>query len=472
MEITQVYFGLFLGISVLLYHLMPARSTWVVLMGSGLVFLALSSFTALWVALDVIIINYLIGIGQSSIRRKRTLLISAIIINLGFLGIFKYFNILNKFTASFGNWFDFDPSGLFIQLFLPLGISYYIFQAISYQIDIYRGKLLPEQHFGHFASYLIFFPKLTAGPIERPKGFLDQLKTPGITYDDFSDGFRLLLWGFFKKMFISGNIHFLIQPIFDDPEIHGGWPMILASCLYTIQIYADFSGYTDIALGSARLFGINLSQNFNRPLLSRSLTEFWRRWHITLSNWVNDYIYQPLSLWLSINFNTGKWGVLIAVLISFMIIGVWHGAKWTFVAFGAVQALILAAEIVLIKTRKKHFANKVGFRIAGILFTFSVFTFSCLFFKGASMDESISWISSLVDFQNPLPRLTWSDREVFILLAVPTFLIIDHLIMKNGFVTWCKEQHPIIRWMVYGVLIYAVLAGPVTEVEPFIYEAY
>jgi len=479
MEITHIHYLIFLVVSVLSFYCVPTKFKWLTLFTSSLVFIGLHSWTALLLALVLSLFNFAASkhiYGRLKSDKKKTHLGGVIFINLLILGMFKYLNLWNKGIGWLGDLFAFNTDDLLVTLFLPIGISYIVFQAISYQIEIQRGQLEPQRNLGYLITYLTFFPKLTAGPIEKPKTFIEQLSPPEVKYSNFSDGFRLLLWGLFKKIFISANIHALIQPIFDRSDLYSEKVFIIAACLYTIEIYADFSGYTDMARGAGKLFGIRLTDNFNRPLLASSLTEFWRRWHISLSTWVNDYVYTPLSMWLSLKFNPGKWVIIITILISFSIIGLWHGANWTFLWFGLIQALVLIIE-VLTKNVRARASGKIPRSITqflGVVFTFAIFTFSCLFFRASGMTEFLGWFDEQSYLAEPTGILKWlkSNSFQFVALIVICFVFIDHVLLKKGFVHWCNHQPGWIRWIIYSILLYAVLAGSPIKIEPFIYQAF
>jgi len=357
MEVKSLYFVLFLPLVVFVYYLFPQRYKSTILFLSSLFFVAFNSTTSILVLLSVITVNYftaqIINEKEKTNIRQYYLWIT-ILINLIILGLFKYYNAINRGSNFITDLIQVENPIPHIEWLLPLGISYYIFQAIGYNIEVYRATEEPEKHFGHFAAYLSFFPKLIAGPIEKSIDFLPQLKEhTSLKYQNISDGCRLIIWGLFKKMIVAEHIHEFIAPIFSNANEHSGIPLILSLLFYTVEIYADFSGYTDIAIGSARLFGIKLSINFMQPFFASSITDFWRRWHISLSDWVNNYIYTPLSMWISITFNFKKWGIIFSVFLSFLILGIWHGSDFTFALLGGIQGLILGYEILTLKTRKK-----------------------------------------------------------------------------------------------------------------------
>jgi D-alanyl-lipoteichoic acid acyltransferase DltB (MBOAT superfamily) len=434
---------------------------------------AFNSATSFVVLLSVIIVNYIsaqqINKKENNSIRQYYLWIT-ILINLIILGLFKYYNAINRGSNFISDLLQIENPIPHIEWLLPLGISYYVFQAISYNIEVYRETEAPEKHFGHFAAYLSFFPKMIAGPIEKSIDFLPQLKeTITLKYQNISDGGRLILWGAFKKIVVAAHINEFIQPIFDSPTEHSGIPLIIALLFYTVEIYADFSGYTDIALGSARLFGIKLSLNFMQPFFATSLTDFWRRWHISLSTWVNNYIFTPLSIWISITFNFKKWGIIFSVFFSFLLLGMWHGSDLNFALFGGVQGLILGYEILTIKTRKKLSTTipKNLYRPISIAFTLLAFAFSCIFFKADGINEAQLWIAEMSQLNNF--SFFANLQFIYLALGIVVFIAIDHVAFQKGFELWCSTQHIVVRWSIYLLLIFAIITLSGVNTYPFIY---
>lgn len=474
MEVKSLYFVIFLPITALIYYLFPQRLKWLILFLSSLFFIAFNSTTSLIVLLFVIITNYTSAqlINNSITSKKRQLrLWTTILINLIILGLFKYYNTINRGSNFITDLLQIENSIPHIEWLLPLGISYYIFQAIGYNIEVYRESEEPEKHFGNFAAYLSFFPKLIAGPIEKSIDFLPQLKENiTLKYENISNGGRLILWGLFKKIVIAEHINEYIQPFFDNPNEHSGLPLIFALLFYTVEIYADFSGYTDIALGSARLFGIKLSINFMQPFFSTSLTDFWRRWHISLSTWVNNYIYTPLSMWIAITFNFKRWGIIFSVFFSFLLLGIWHGSNLTFAIFGGLQGIILSYEILSSKMRKKlSTATPNGlYKTISITLTLLAFAFSCIFFKANGISEAQMWIGEMSQLNKNLTTLG-SFQFPLTAFAISTFIFIDHHIFKEGFDNWCESSHLITRWLVYLLFIFAIITLSGVNTYPFIY---
>ena len=285
------------------------------------------------------IVDYLVGIGLSKTEKtgkRKFLLLISIFVNLGFLGVFKYFNFFAENFAQaftlFGS--SIEPNRL--NIILPVGISFYTFQTLSYSIDVYKKKLQPTKDIVAFFAFVSFFPQLVAGPIERATNLLPQFyKKREFSYDKATDGMRQILWGLFKKMVIADNCARLVNDIFDNFETFSGSTLLFGIVLFAFQIYGDFSGYSDIAIGTSRLFGFNLKRNFAFPYFSRDIAEFWRRWHISLSTWFRDYVYIPLG-----GSRGGKFSQVRNIFIIFIVSGFWHGANWTFIVWGALNAYI------------------------------------------------------------------------------------------------------------------------------------
>ena len=268
--------------------------------------------------------------------RRRIVCATNILLNLIILGIFKYLNFFGENFALLLDALGFKCDWVTLDILLPVGISFYTFQALSYTIDVYRGNIQPTRNIVAFFAFISFFPQLVAGPIERATNLLPQFLVPRkFDYAKAVDGMRQILWGLFKKMVVADNCSVAVNMIFDQYQSLDGFTLFIGGLLFTFQIYGDFSGYSDIAIGTARLFGINLMRNFNYPYFSRNIAEFWRRWHISLTTWFRDYVYFPLG-----GSRRGKWKTIRNTFIIFLVSGMWHGANWTFICWGAYNALL------------------------------------------------------------------------------------------------------------------------------------
>ena len=305
-------------------------------------FLFLIAFTSLCSYLSGILIEKY----RDRPRRAKTVNVLNIVVNLLILGVFKYYNF---FVTSFADLFlGGKTDGLLLKVILPVGISFYTFQALSYSIDVYRGKMEATRDVVQFFAYVSFFPQLVAGPIERATNLLPQFAKPRtFDYETGVDGMRQILWGLFKKMVVADNCAVYVDQVFSSGQAHSGCTILLAAVFFAFQIYGDFSGYSDIAIGTAKLFGIKLMRNFNVPYFSRDIAEFWRRWHISLTTWFRDYVYIPMG-----GSRCSKAKIIRNTLVIFLLSGFWHGANWTFIAWGVYHALLFLPLILLGKNRK------------------------------------------------------------------------------------------------------------------------
>jgi len=310
-----------------------------------------------------------------------------IVLNLGILCLFKYYDF---FVSEFARLFHLSADGLLLKVILPVGISFYTFQALSYSIDVYRGKIEPTKDFVAFFAFISFFPQLVAGPIERATNLLPQFQRKReFDYDTAVDGMRQILWGLFKKVVVADNCAVYVNQVFSNSGSHSGSTLLLAAVFFTFQIYGDFSGYSDIAIGTAKLFGIRLMRNFNIPYFSRDIAEFWRKWHISLTTWFRDYVYIPLG-----GSRVSKAKVIRNTFIIFLVSGFWHGANWTFIVWGAYHALLFLPLILTGKNRKYTSRIAEGrffptFKEAGqVLLTFLLAVFGWIIFRSESIGQA------------------------------------------------------------------------------------
>lgn len=349
-------------------------------------FLLLIAFTSLC--------SYFSGLLIGSGRWKKTAMWCNIVVNLAILGLFKYYDF---FASEFAQMFGMQPDSVTLHLVLPVGISFYTFQALSYSIDVYRGKLEPTRDVVAFFAYVSFFPQLVAGPIERATNLLPQFQQQRqFDYLMAVDGVRQMLWGFFKKVVVADNCAVYVDEIWNNVSGESSLNLIMAAGLFSIQIYCDFSGYSDIAIGCAKLFGIRLMRNFNVPYFSRDIAEFWRRWHISLTTWFRDYVYIPLG-----GSRVSKWKVVRNTFVIFLVSGFWHGANWTFLLWGAFHALLFLPLILLGKNRK-YTDNVAQERLlpnvkelCQMLLTFVLAAFGWILFRSQSIGEAVSFIGGI-----------------------------------------------------------------------------
>ena len=377
------------------------------------------------------IIDYAVGqrLRNENVQRKRKIFLwTSILVNLGFLGFFKYYNFFienfNEAFKLFGKELDLN----FLNIILPVGISFYTFQTMSYSIDIYREKIKPTSNLIAFASFVCFFPQLVAGPIERASSFLPQVQKRRVfDYLKATDGLKQILWGLFKKMVIADNCAVFVNDIFENYTSYSGSTLVFGAFLFTIQIYCDFSGYSDIAIGVSRLFGFNLKKNFAFPYFSRNIAEFWRRWHISLTTWFKDYFYIPIG-----GSRGSKWMQLRNTFAIFLVIGLWHGAHWKFVAYGFINALHFVPYIIKGKNTKyttviaknRYFPNRKEF--FGMFHTFLFLVFARIFFRADSLTIAMDYLDTIFSSSLfSLPKFPNIPEALILLVFIAFFFIVE-----------------------------------------------
>jgi alginate O-acetyltransferase complex protein AlgI len=393
--------------------------------------------------------------------KRKILLWTSIIVNLGFLGFFKYYNFfLENFVDAF-SLFGMQINANSLNIILPVGISFYTFQTLSYTIDVYNSKLEPTKDFIAFSAFVCFFPQLVAGPIERATNLLPQFyKKRTFEYHKAVDGMRQILWGLFKKIVIADNCAEFANQIFNNSADMNGSTLVLGAIFFTFQIYGDFSGYSDIAIGTSRLFGFDLKQNFATPYFSRDIGEFWRRWHISLSTWFRDYLYIPLG-----GSRGGTWMKVRNTFIIFIVSGFWHGANWTFIVWGALNAVYFLPLLLLNKNRVNTDTVAQGKYLPTIkeffnmLLTFGLTVFAWIFFRAENIGHAWSYLSTI--FSKSLftiPHFLEIRTALYTLIFIIIFVVIEwigrneqYAIAKLGF-TWKR----IIRYAMYYSIILAI----------------
>jgi len=406
-------------------------------------------------------------------KKAGLIYLMAIITNICLLVFFKYTNF---FSNTFVDVFNIFSSGdkkisnnFLLNIAAPLGISYITFQAIGYLIEVKKGHQQAETHLGHFSAYLLFFPKIIAGPVERAHNFLPQLKAlKPLQYDDISIGCKQFIWGLFKKLVVADRLSIYVDAVYNNYEHHSGITLLITAVFYLFQIYADFSGYTDMALGLARIMGFKLTQNFNRPLFAKSITEFWRKWHISLSTWFADYFYNPIAIkkrdWV-------KWSIVYASFTTFIILGFWHGANWTFIVFGAMHGLLLSVEFFTRKLRK-NFRKKIPAwvtNISGIAFTCGYFALSLIFFRADTVTDAINIIIKMSNLKGSLFSV---DPPTF-LLSIMSIALIYIIEFKREFYnntfSFSENKKWLLRNLYYCFLLIMILLAGVFDGGQFIY---
>ena len=425
-----------------------------------------------------ILVDYYAGIliAQAEGNKRRNLLIISLITNIGFLAYFKYFNFFHENLTSLLHLFDLTNPIPRFESELPIGLSFHTFQAMSYTIEVYRRNEKPERNFSIYALYVLFYPQLVAGPIERPQNLLWQFRTQfAYDFENIKQGLIRIAWGLFKKVVIADNCAQIVNMVFENHEDYNGSSLVIAAVLFSFQIYGDFSGYSDIAIGTSRLFGFDLMQNFAYPYFSRDIAEFWRRWHISLSTWFRDYLYIPLG-----GSRVSKLKQIRNVLIIFIVSGFWHGANWTFIVWGAINAFFILPSIVLNTNRNNieivaHHSILPSFKeMLQIGFTFFITTIAWIFFRAENMTHALSYIKGISTSLLRTPQINSNAISVKILFLLLVFLLlVEWMGRKNSFALEnFKQTKPIYRRIFYIVLLLLIVIFGVTAKTEFIYFAF
>jgi alginate O-acetyltransferase complex protein AlgI len=455
----------------IVFFSVPQKRRWFVLLLASYFFYGYWKPSYLILIAGSTIADYLLSnaIGKSKNDRKRKKLLStSLILNLSLLFAFKYFDFLadsfNEILTTSDNSYKIK----LLNLALPVGISFYTFQTMSYTIDVYNRKIKPEKHFGIFALFVSFFPQLVAGPIERASNLLPQFKKDTfIDYDRFASGAQLILWGLLKKALIADRVGLIANEIFNNHEDYQGFTLIIGVICFAFQIYCDFSGYSDIAIGTARVFGYDLMKNFKSPYFASSLTDFWRRWHISLSTWFKDYVYIPIG-----GNKVLKWRWYFNLWITFLISGIWHGANWTFVLWGAIHGFGLVIENILSYKRSDKFL------LFKKLWIFSLICLAWIFFRANTISDAFIIIGNILSFDH----YNTSQLSLYI---VPTnknaVFSMDFILAYAGIFTLLFTEHQLIvknRWrlipkniklVLFSVATVAFLLLGVFDINEFIY---
>ena len=415
------------------------------------------------------IIDYTIGLQlkNTSHSQKRKLLLSfSLVFNLGMLGFFKYYNFFIDSWIEAWDTFGVSMHASSLNIILPVGISFYTFQTLSYTIDVYREKLEPTKNFIAFASFVSFFPQLVAGPIERATNLLPQFyKKRKFDYDYAVSGMKLILWGLVKKVVIADSCAILVNKIFANYQDESGLVLCMGAIYFAFQIYCDFSGYSDIAIGTSRLFGFKLMKNFNYPYFSRDIAEFWRRWHISLSTWFRDYLYIPLG-----GSRGNKWFQLRNVFIIFLVSGFWHGANWTFIVWGGLNALFFLPLLMANKNRNNldDVASKTWLPSLRELFqmalTFGLTTLAWIFFRAETIADALTYIQQIFEFSNFIPD-TIRHKKVIPLLVL--FVVLEWFSRKQEYAVVLDKKYRVVFYMLFAFMI--LYYASVEEKSSFIY---
>ena len=391
-------------------------------------------------------------------------LVSNIVLNLGVLATFKYYDF---FVVELGHILSFNTDSLLLRVILPVGISFYTFQALSYSIDVYRGNIKPTKDIIAFFAFISFFPQLVAGPIERATNLLPQfLQNRKFSYEQGVDGMQQILWGLFKKIVIADNCATYVDQVWATYDSQTGSTLLLAVVLFSFQIYGDFSGYSDIAIGTAKLFGIKLMRNFNNPYFSRDVAEFWRRWHISLTTWFRDYVYIPLG-----GSRVGKWKIVRNTFVIFLVSGIWHGANWTFLAWGAYHATMFLPLILLGKNRKYTNDNGTLRDLPKIFLTFVVVMVGWLIFRAETIGQAWNILCGICNISLfSIPYLVCRAYYMPLFLCLAVMLLVEWINRYKSHPLELSSIHGnVVKCAIYyGLILLILLFTPATPSQ-FIY---
>ena len=458
-------FAVFLPVVFGLYWSLPHRYRWLLILASSYWFYMSWNVKYVVLILFTTAISYVAALLLERFREnmaaRKFILTFTLASCLGVLFVFKYFNFFTESFVAFMKIFTLNLHPMTIKLLLPVGISFYTFQTLGYVIDVYRGNTQAERHFGIYAAFISFFPQLVAGPIERTNNLLPQIRAHHeFNYEQGTYGLKLMAWGFFKKLAVADVLAIYSDKVFGDVYSFKGFALVLAAFFFTVQIYCDFSGYSDIARGCAKLFGIELMENFRSPYLSASIREFWSRWHISLSTWFRDYVYIPLG-----GNRCGKFRRAVNVMITFIVSGLWHGANWTFVLWGSVHGLAQVVENAF--SRREHEPHGLEWALR-VCITFMFVMMAWVLFRSQGINEAayifthsldgITGITAYIkDGINAMKEI--QGRLKYSLLVVSLLLVWDYCSLRNDVVLKISGRKTLLRWAVYMLSLMLLMSS-------------
>jgi alginate O-acetyltransferase complex protein AlgI len=484
MLFNSLSFLLFFPCVTLLYFLAPHKMRWPLLLIASCVFYMAFIPVYIFILAVTILIDYFAGkwIEDSSGKKRRLFLVMSIISTCFVLFVFKYFDFFNQNFAFIARLSHLPYNYTFVKIILPIGLSFHTFQSLSYVIEVYRGHQKAERHFGLYSLYVMFYPQLVAGPIERPQNLLHQFHEQHFfEYTRVTDGLKRMAWGLFKKVVIADRLAVVVNQVYNDPANYTGLPLIVATVFFAFQIFCDFSGYSDIALGAAQVMGFKLMENFKRPYFSKSISEFWKRWHISLSSWFRDYLY------ISIGGNqVVKWRWQFNLFITFLISGLWHGASWNFVIWGGLNGLYLLCGIwtkdirlrlvSITRIDKMPFAHKT----LRVLFSFALICIAWIFFRSKSLPDAwyivthlcrgLGDMLSINGVKFIFSGLGLANYDFATAIAAICLMETVHLVQRSGNITARIAKLPFaLRWATYYGIVAGIVYFGVFESSKFIY---
>lgn len=471
MLFNSISFVFFFIIVTSLYFLLPHKYRWFLLLVASCIFYM--AFVPIYILIlgFTIVIDYYAGIyiENANGARRKLLLTVSLVANIGILAIFKYYNFISENLTNLLQALGLDVSVPLLTILLPIGLSFHTFQAMSYTIEVYRGNQKAIKEFGIYSLYVMFYPQLVAGPIERPQNLLHQFyEKHNFDYFRVKEGLKRMLWGLFKKLVVADRLSLYVDAVYNNIGHHSSSTLIVATIFFAIQIYCDFSGYADIALGSAQVMGFTLMENFKRPYFSKTISEFWSRWHISLSTWFKDYLYISLG---GNRVSVPRW--YLNLLIVFIVSGLWHGANWTYIIWGALNGIYLVAAIILAKP-KAAFNNWIGitrfpkiYLVVQIVTTFILVCFTWIFFRANSVGDAFKIIGKISQFEGSL----YDKENMFYGLVTIGILFISEFIPEYfpQYKLAFRSENAAIRIGSYALVIILILSIGVFDGGQFIY---
>lgn len=473
MLFNSFHFILFFIVVTALYFFVEHKQRWNLLLAASCYFYMVFLPVYILILGFTIVVDYFAGIyiERTLGKKRKILLICSLIANIGVLAVFKYYNFLTENISLFLNSFGYENNMPYLSILLPVGLSFHTFQAMSYTIEVYRGNQKAEQHFGIYSLYVMFYPQLVAGPIERPQNILHQLhEKKEFNYDQVVSGLQLMLWGFFKKVVIADRLALITDPVFNQLDAYGPGSIFIAVLFFTFQIFCDFSGYSDIALGTARVMGFKLMQNFNRPYHAQSISEFWSRWHISLSTWFKDYLYISLG---GNRVSIPRW--YFNLFFVFLVSGLWHGANWTFICWGALHGFYLVFGLVADKLKKylKPFSFIYTNLFWNVGITFLLVMLSWVWFRAHTIQDALfiyGQLGQLLTNPKLILNLTLNRYDLWVGICAILFLELVHLMQtKININQWFNQKALWIKWGMYYLVLFLMLYFGVYEKKEFIY---
>ena len=470
MLFNSIQFLIFFVVVTTAYFAIPQRFRWFLLLGASCVFYAAFIPVYILILFGTIVVDYIAGIKieHASGRRRKSFLILSLVANIGVLAVFKYYNFFIENINYFLQQLHIKAGGLaYLSIALPIGLSFHTFQAMSYTIEVYRGHVPAERHFGIYALYVMFYPQLVAGPIERPQAILYQFyEEKSFDFERVVTGLERILWGLFKKVVVSDLLSIYVNSIYNHHEANTGFTLLVATYAFAFQIYCDFSGYSDIALGTAQVMGFKLMENFNLPYFSKSITEFWRRWHISLSSWLRDYLYISLG-----GNRKGLFKTYRNLMITMLLGGLWHGASWNFVIWGFLNGAYLSIEKWLSLEAKGGADYKLAHKVARTFITFNLICLTWIFFRASSFTQAIYIVTNIF---NPVRfwNLRIQDTGIFssMVLGVVILLSFEYYYLRKHSIAQITPKLGWYRPMAFSIVLVLLIIGfGVSGNDQFIY---